>query len=156
MLLAELGCELIHINGEPNGQFAHAPEPIAEHLGGLCEAVKEHKADIGFAQDHPALFTFLFGQLPTETPEPPTASDSPHPDDAFAILYSRVQSAMDNGIIRATVDDPAMTISYTLWALVHGMAVLRATRLINWQFDFDTADRFAMETLVRGLVQTGT
>lgn len=51
LLLAGLGCELIHINGEPNGQFAHAPEPIAEHLGGLCEAVKEHKADIGFAQD---------------------------------------------------------------------------------------------------------
>ena len=51
LLLGELGCELIHINGEPDGQFTHGPEPIAENLGGLCEAVKEHKADIGFAQD---------------------------------------------------------------------------------------------------------
>ena len=51
LLLEKLGCELIHINGQANGQFAHAPEPIAENLSGLCEAVKEHKALIGFAQD---------------------------------------------------------------------------------------------------------
>ena len=51
MLLERLGCELVHLNGEPNGDFAHAPEPIEENLGGLCEAVREHGAAIGFAQD---------------------------------------------------------------------------------------------------------
>ena len=63
LLLAELGCELIHINSEPDGQFAHPPEPIAEHLGGLCEAVKEHKADIGFAQDPDADRLVLVDEL---------------------------------------------------------------------------------------------
>ena len=51
LLLEKLGCELMHINSEPNGQFTHAPEPIAENLTGLCAAVSENKADIGFAQD---------------------------------------------------------------------------------------------------------
>ena len=51
MLLERLGCELVHLNGEPNGDFAHAPEPIEENLGGLCEAVREHGAAVGFAQD---------------------------------------------------------------------------------------------------------
>ena len=51
LLLEKLSCELIHINGQANGEFAHGPEPIAENLCGLCEAVKEHKAQIGFAQD---------------------------------------------------------------------------------------------------------
>jgi phosphomannomutase len=51
MLLEKLGCELVHLNGEPTGDFAHAPEPIEENLGGLCEAVREHGAAIGFAQD---------------------------------------------------------------------------------------------------------
>ncbi len=51
LLLKKLGCELVHINGEPTGHFAHEPEPIAKNLAGLCEAVRKRRADIGFAQD---------------------------------------------------------------------------------------------------------
>lgn len=51
MLLSKLGCEVIHINGQPTGQFVHTPEPIEENLTGLCDAVRKHKAAIGFAQD---------------------------------------------------------------------------------------------------------
>jgi phosphomannomutase len=51
MLMERLGCELIHINAEPSGQFAHEPEPIAVNLGGLCDAVATRGAEIGFAQD---------------------------------------------------------------------------------------------------------
>lgn len=50
-LLSKLGCQLIHLNNTPNGQFPHEPEPIAKNLTELCEAVKRHKAAIGFAQD---------------------------------------------------------------------------------------------------------
>jgi phosphomannomutase len=50
-MLAELGCEVIAINDEPSGIFAHRPEPTARNLTGLCRVVKEKGADIGFAQD---------------------------------------------------------------------------------------------------------
>lgn len=50
-LLAELGCDLIHLNREPTGQFTHAPEPAAENLTQLCSAVRESGAAVGFAQD---------------------------------------------------------------------------------------------------------
>ena len=51
MLLEKLGCELVHINAEPTGEFAHTPEPLEENLTDLCAAVRKHGADIGFAQD---------------------------------------------------------------------------------------------------------
>ena len=51
MLLARLGCEVISINGEPNGRFAHPPEPVEENLSQLCEEVRKVGADVGFAQD---------------------------------------------------------------------------------------------------------
>jgi phosphomannomutase len=51
MLLGQLGCTCAHLNGEATGRFAHAPEPVAENLAGLCQAVTRHKAMIGFAQD---------------------------------------------------------------------------------------------------------
>jgi len=51
MLLERLGCEVVHLNSEPTGRFAHTPEPVAENLEGLCQAVRDHRADVGFAQD---------------------------------------------------------------------------------------------------------
>jgi len=50
-LLAELGCAVSAINDEPTGVFAHAPEPTAENLTSLSEAVKTKQVEIGFAQD---------------------------------------------------------------------------------------------------------
>jgi len=51
MLLENLGCEVTVINGTPDGNFAHMPEPLAINLHSLGEKVKEVGADIGFAQD---------------------------------------------------------------------------------------------------------
>jgi phosphomannomutase len=51
ILLRELGCEVIEMNCDVSGIFAHTPEPIPENLIGLCERVKQEKADIGIAVD---------------------------------------------------------------------------------------------------------
>jgi phosphomannomutase len=51
ILLNELGVELIHLYAETTGRFPHPPEPTREHLQGLGKAVKDYRADIGFAQD---------------------------------------------------------------------------------------------------------
>ncbi len=50
-LLRDLGCEVIELNSEPTGIFAHTPEPLNKNLKQLEEAVAAHKADIGFATD---------------------------------------------------------------------------------------------------------
>jgi phosphomannomutase len=50
-LLAALGAEVVPINVNPNGLFPRPAEPVAENLGDLCTAVKDQRANIGFAQD---------------------------------------------------------------------------------------------------------
>jgi len=50
-LLEALGAEVITININPDGTFPRPAEPLPENLGALSAAVKEHRADIGFAQD---------------------------------------------------------------------------------------------------------
>jgi phosphomannomutase len=51
VLLETLGCEVVGVNVEPTGLFAHEPEPTAANLVSLCDQVQTHHADIGFAQD---------------------------------------------------------------------------------------------------------
>jgi phosphomannomutase len=51
-LLKALGvAEVIVINGEVNGKFAHNPEPLPEHLSVLSNEVKKQNADLGIAVD---------------------------------------------------------------------------------------------------------
>jgi phosphomannomutase len=51
-LLEALGVQdVILINGEVNGRFAHNPEPLPEHLAGLSREVVARKASLGIAVD---------------------------------------------------------------------------------------------------------
>jgi len=50
-LLEALGCEVVHLNGEPTGRFPHPPEPTREHLGELMAVAARENAHVGFAQD---------------------------------------------------------------------------------------------------------
>ncbi len=50
-LLEKLGCEVVKLYCEPNGQFPHNPEPLKEHLGDICALVKAEKADFGIVVD---------------------------------------------------------------------------------------------------------
>ena len=51
-LLKALGVkEVIVLNEEVNGHFAHNPEPLPEHLSGLSNAVQKHEAHLGIAVD---------------------------------------------------------------------------------------------------------
>ena len=50
-MLNKLGCQLIHLNGVPNGKFAHEPEPTEKNLTALADEVRRQSAHVGFAQD---------------------------------------------------------------------------------------------------------
>ncbi len=50
-LLKALGCRVTILGGQPDGLFAHPPEPTAENLAGVCREVVAARADIGFCQD---------------------------------------------------------------------------------------------------------
>ncbi len=52
LLLRAMGLEQIEVlYGEVTGDFAHNPEPLPEHLQGLCETVRHSGADLGIAVD---------------------------------------------------------------------------------------------------------
>ena len=50
-LLEELGCEVVKLNCEPTGEFAHNPEPLPEHLTEISEVIRRENADLGVVVD---------------------------------------------------------------------------------------------------------
>jgi len=51
LFLERVGCEVIRMNCENDGNFVHTPEPLPENLVDLREAVRIHGADLGIATD---------------------------------------------------------------------------------------------------------
>ena len=50
-LLRELGCEVVELNCEPTGEFAHNPEPLPENLTEISKAIVREQADLGVVVD---------------------------------------------------------------------------------------------------------
>lgn len=50
-LLRALGCEVIELNCDPTGEFAHNPEPLPENLTEIAEVIVREKADLGIVVD---------------------------------------------------------------------------------------------------------
>lgn len=50
-LLDALGVEYKFINGEPNGEFAHNPEPLEKNLGEIMDEMKNGHYDLGVVVD---------------------------------------------------------------------------------------------------------
>lgn len=50
-LLDRLGVEYKILNGEPNGDFAHNPEPLEKNLSGIMEEMRSGKYDLGIVVD---------------------------------------------------------------------------------------------------------
>lgn len=50
-LLRELGCQVVELNCDPTGYFAHNPEPLAENLTEISEVMRREKADLGVVVD---------------------------------------------------------------------------------------------------------
>jgi len=51
MLCEQLGCEVVSMNCNGDGNFTRVPEPLAENLNALEQKVLSDGADIGFATD---------------------------------------------------------------------------------------------------------
>ena len=50
-LLKTLGVEYKFLNGEPNGDFAHNPEPLEKNLGGIMDEIAKGGYDLGIVID---------------------------------------------------------------------------------------------------------
>lgn len=100
-------------------------------------------AYLAFAADEPARFRLLFVYRPSRrralTDEPPAQSP-------YRIVLAAARQAVADGRVAGDLD--VESISYTLWSLVHGMAVLEATHLRGFGANFSQVHRLALEHLL--------
>ena len=105
-------------------------------------------AYLAYAADRPTLFRLGLVEMPSRR----TAVDQePGSDSPYALLLEAVRAALTSGALTETDTFGAEEIAYTIWATVHGMAVLEQTHLRGFDADFPSVHREALRRLLMGL-----
>lgn len=118
--------------------------PLADYLLELGLAY------VKFACENPEMFTLMFNSL--DGPSEGITVNDLDESDSFTILAKVIKSGIESGQIHVDNNLSPIEISYSLWALVHGMAVLQVTYLHNFPLDFERANHFTLRTFINGLI----
>lgn len=102
---------------------------------------------IAFAERHPDKFHLMFGTLPMPYA---TWEEFVSAKTNFTIPQSAVQAGIDAKVFVEREGYGRDEMAFHLWALVHGLAVLRTTRLRALDADFESLNRTLLESLVDG------
>ena len=140
-ILGALGRE---VSGRLRARMASVPDtlPPPRRLVRLAQAY------LTFARESPQDYLLLFGRLRSKRN---SGQEPIEPSSPFALVFAAVLDGIAAGELHTEEGFGADEISYSLWALVHGMAMLQATHLATYKADFEEVDRRAVEKFIAGL-----
>ncbi|NMM09281.1 MAG: TetR/AcrR family transcriptional regulator [Polaromonas sp.] len=94
-----------------------------------------------FAQEQPSLFALLFMETPSKRR---SLAELPEQNSPYAFLLARVNDFL------VTMHSEGEVLSFGIWSLVHGAAVLRHTHLKEFSAPVLTSTRKNLEALLDG------
>lgn len=115
--------------------------------GPLARLEKLGLTYLAFAAEQPTLFRLGLIEMPSRRP---SANQEPGSDSPYAVLIAEVRDALASGLFTGTTTFGAEEIAFTIWATVHGMAVLEHTHLRGFDADFAAYHPEALRRLLRG------
>lgn len=126
----------------------HASRELGAHLGAACRGADARArllataiGYLGFAHAHPSLFALLFMELPSERRNLDEAPDAASP---YRLLLDGAAEFLGGERRRAEI------LSFGIWSIVHGAAVLWQTHLRDFSGPIDEGLRENLERLLDG------
>jgi len=104
-------------------------------------------AFVDFALQNVEHFTVMTSMSNRRT----SLNESIAPESTYLIFLKAVQAAIDEGELTAQDDFGVEEITYSFWALIYGMVMLRLSHLRNFKADFGTINRLTLEAFIVGL-----
>jgi AcrR family transcriptional regulator len=105
-------------------------------------------AYLDFAREYPEHFRLIFVNLTSHHTALMQTADS---DSPYYLLLQAVEVAIEAGEFKTQEGFAVEEIAFSLWSLVHGMAMLEQTYLRHIQSDFTPLHRQALQVFAAGL-----
>lgn len=132
-----------------------ADNKLARYLSSVSDDLpyQEYMVEMGlayirFAREEPTYFRL---GLVTQVSERQSTEDAVT-EGAYQVLYRGVERGIEQGHFAMREQFGAEEIAYTLWSIVHGMAMLQTSYLSHFEADFVGIDREALRRNLIGLM----
>lgn len=110
-------------------------------------------AYIQFAVSNPDYFLLMFTQMRSDATEEDLQMLVSE-QSSFSILLTAVERLVAEGMVVTHEGYSVLSVAYSAWAMVHGIAMLRVTYLRDMELvDFEVADRKTLRAFGLGLGQ---
>jgi len=136
--------------GEARQRLRETMEQVPADLPPGNRLVSLGLSYLEYAKAYPALFQLAFLDVPSDRSSLATPAQESSP---YRLLLQAVEDAVRVGIFRPEVREVPEVLAYSIWALAHGMAVLEATHLREFQADFGAGHRMALRLLIEGMIK---
>ena len=114
---------------------------ISTHLSAPERLVAAGLTYLEFATSHPEHYRLMFGQVSQE----PLSMQDIHPDSAYSQLRQIIQDGIESKEFQHDERFGLEEITYSIWAHVHGLAMLRLTLFKLAGPEIDALNRRAIE-----------
>ncbi len=104
-------------------------------------------AYIEFARTNPDYYLLMF----TTPPAPASIERMLSESSSYPVLLEAIRRGLEAGVFRARANYGLAEMTYSAWALVHGIAMLRITYLVELPMDLAATEREALQAFGRGL-----
>ena len=138
---------LLALTRQGDGRLNAALRSIPTTLSPVQRLVELSLAYVDFALRNQEYFT-LMNNLPSKRMSlvEPVATES-----SYSSFLQAVEAAIEADQIAAQEGYGPEEIAYSIWAMIHGMAMLRLTHLRHFQADFEHSNRQALAVFMAGL-----
>ncbi len=139
--------------GQGHGRLYAAMAHVDKALPAREYLVEIGLAYIQFAVSNPDYFLLMFTQMTSEATEEDMQMLVSE-QSSFSILLTAVERLVAEGLVVTNETYSVLSVAYSAWAMVHGIAMLRVTFLRDVELvNFTVADRETLRAFGLGLGQ---
>jgi len=158
------------MNYSPSGMYEYFPSKEAliaavneEGLKSLSKYMKRASSELSwreilierglayldFAFEEPEMYLLVFSKLHSQRR---SLDETVNVNSPYFYLFDAIQQGLEVGEFHLQPDHSPDTVTFALWSLLHGMAMLELTHLKGFEADFDKFHRINLETLLKGFL----
>jgi AcrR family transcriptional regulator len=113
------------------------------------QLIERGLAYLDFALEEPEMYLLVFSKLHSQRR---SIEEKPITDSPYAFIFKAIEQGLAVGEFQLHSDHSPDTVSFAVWSLLHGMAMLELTHLKGFDADFDTFHRLNLESMLRGFL----
>ena len=122
---------------------------VSSELSWSESLIQRGLAYLDFAFAEPEMYQLIFSKLHSQRQ---SIAETVNIQSPYFYLFETIQKGVEAGEFKLKTEHTADTVTFAIWSILHGMAMLELTHLKGFEADFTKAHRQNLEAMLSGFL----